>query len=246
MLRVHISPVGFEIDRVVLPAIKLKADRVWLLIHNNPYDDKGSPFTTKIKNKLQEEKIECLEESADRKDLFDTLRALRTIILKEKENNIMVNVSTGSKIQSIASMMACMMFRDIGTIKPYYAEPKRYRSISDVQDEQETEGLNRIMSLPDYRIEIPSKNLIKSLELINNEKRGNLTKKRLMDLALGENLIQVGKNKKNKDTSAYMALDTHILGPLQKWNFVTIEKSGKRRIVSLSEDGKNALKFLNS
>ena len=130
--------------------------------------------------------------------------------------------------------------------KPYYAEPKKYRSMSDVLGEQETEGLNRIMSLPNYRIEIPGKNLIKSLELINNEKRGNLTKKRLMDLALGENLIQVGKNKKNKDTSAYMALDTHILGPLQKWNFVTIEKSGKRRIVSLSEDGENALKFLNS
>ena len=78
------------------------------------------------------------------------------------------------------------------------------------------------------------------------EKESTLTKKRLMDLALEEKLIQVGKNKKHKDTSAYMALDTHILGPLQKWNFVTIEKSGKRRIVSLSEDGKNALKFINS
>ena len=246
MLRVHISPVGFEIDRIVLPAIKMKADRLWLVIHSNPHDDKGSPFVTKIKTRLKEEKIECLEEFADRKDLFDTLRALRSIILKETGNNIMVNVSTGSKIQSIASMMACMMFRDIGSIKPYYAEPKEYRSNSDKQDEQDTEGLNRIMALPDYRIEIPSKNLIKSLELINNEARGTLTKKRLMDLALEEKLIQVGKNKKHKDTSAYMALDTHILSPLQKWNFVTIEKSGKRRIVSLSEDGKNALKFLNS
>ena len=44
-----------------------------------------------------------------------------------------------------------------------------------------------------------------------------------------------------------MALESHILVPhLQKWNFVTIEKSGKRKIVSLSEDGENALKFLNS
>lgn len=43
-----------------------------------------------------------------------------------------------------------------------------------------------------------------------------------------------------------MALNTNILDPLQKWNFVTIEKIGKRRIVTLSEDGKNALKFLNS
>jgi len=42
-----------------------------------------------------------------------------------------------------------------------------------------------------------------------------------------------------------MALNTNILDPLQKWNFVTIEKSGKSKIVSLSDDGKNALKFLS-
>jgi hypothetical protein len=49
-----------------------------------------SAFTIKIRNRLKEHKIECLEESADRKDLFDTLRALRSIILKEKGNKIMV------------------------------------------------------------------------------------------------------------------------------------------------------------
>lgn len=43
-----------------------------------------------------------------------------------------------------------------------------------------------------------------------------------------------------------MALETHILAPLQKWNFVTIEKSVKLKIVSVYEDGENALKFLNS
>lgn len=68
--------------------------------------------------------------------------------------------------------------------------------MSDVQDEQETEGLKRIMPLSNYRNEIPGKNLIKSLELINKEKKVNLTKKRLMDLALEENPIQVGKNKR--------------------------------------------------
>ncbi len=243
VLRIHISPVGFEIDRVVLPAVKLKADRVWLITHSKPYDDKGSHFTIKIKNKLEEHKIECLEESADRKDLFDTLRAFRTIIFKEKENNLMINASTGSKIQSIAAMMACMMFKDFGNIQPYYAEPEKYRSISD---EQETEGLKDIVPLPDYRIEIPNRNLIKCLELIDKEKNSSVTKKRLKDLALNEKLIHVSENKENKEIAAYMALNTNILDPLQKWNFVNIEKSGKSKIVSLSDDGRNALRFLNS
>ena len=62
---------------------------------------------------------------------FDILKALRIIILKEKGNSILVNVSivsVGSKIQAIASMMACMMFKDIAMIKPYYAVPERYTS----------------------------------------------------------------------------------------------------------------------
>ena len=35
-LRVHVAPVGFEVERIVLPAIEMKADRVWLIIHDNP------------------------------------------------------------------------------------------------------------------------------------------------------------------------------------------------------------------
>ena len=30
-LRVHIAPVGFEVDTIILPAISKKADRVWLI-----------------------------------------------------------------------------------------------------------------------------------------------------------------------------------------------------------------------
>jgi hypothetical protein len=36
-LRIHIAPVGFEIDRIVLPAIRKKADRVWLITDNPSY-----------------------------------------------------------------------------------------------------------------------------------------------------------------------------------------------------------------
>jgi hypothetical protein len=53
-----------------------------------------------------------LQASADRIDLYDISKALRTIILKEKGNSILVNVSVGSKIQAIASMMACMLLDD--------------------------------------------------------------------------------------------------------------------------------------
>ena len=239
MRRINISAVGFEIDRVVLPAIELRVDKVWLITHNNKSDDKGSEFVNKIKDRLKEAEIEVEEEEADRKELFDNLRAFRTIVAKEQGNEIMVNVSTGSKIQSIAFMMACMMFKHFGRIKPYYAEPEKYMTISH---EQETTGLKDIKLLPDYKIEIPKQNLIKCMVLINQQKNGKVTKKNLKDLALKENIIHVTENK--SDTAAYMALK-NIIESLQNWNFIEIEKRGTSNIVSLSEDGKNALRFLN-
>jgi hypothetical protein len=62
-------------------------------------------------------------------------------------------VSVGSKILAIASMMIymiCMMFKDEINIKPYYAVPKRYETIPI---EQETVGLEKIVTLPEYKIE---------------------------------------------------------------------------------------------
>ena len=140
MLRVHIAAVGFEVDRIVLPAIKNKADRVWLLTHSGMDKDKGDVFVSLIKEKLRTAGIDCQQSTADRTDLFDILRALRSIILKEKENSILVNVSVGSKIQAIASMMACMMFKDQVMIKPYYVIPEKYNTSSTQEKRQETEG----------------------------------------------------------------------------------------------------------
>jgi len=47
-LRVHVALVGFEVDRIVLPAIEMKADRVWLIVHNNPSVDEGHQFVKSI------------------------------------------------------------------------------------------------------------------------------------------------------------------------------------------------------
>ena len=60
-----------------------------------------------------------------------------------------------------------------------------------------------------------------------------------------EKLIHVKEKKDNKEIAAYMALNKNIIEPLQNWNFIDIEKIGTSKIVTLSTDGTNALKFLN-
>jgi Family of unknown function (DUF6293) len=250
-LRVHIAPVGFEVDRIVLPAVRKKADRVWLITEKPSHgEDKGSPYAKSIARKLKESNIDCQQTSADRIDLFDILRALRTIIMHEKGNHILVNVSVGSKIQAIASMMACMMFKDIATIRPYYVVPDKYNTILLEERNQETEGMKDIISLPEYKIEIPDEKLIECMHMINLHKDNKITKRELKDLALNNNLIQVGKKdtqdkEERSDQAAYMALNKNLIEPLMEWKFISVEKIGARHIVSLTDEGINALRFLH-
>ena len=56
-LRVHIAPVGYEVDRVVLSAKKMRADRIYLLVHEEP--DEDSPrFLKSCETKLKRANIE--------------------------------------------------------------------------------------------------------------------------------------------------------------------------------------------
>jgi hypothetical protein len=251
MLRVHVAPVGFEVDRIVIPAIQMKADRVWLITHNNPSEDKGHQFVALVQNRLNQARIECLQTEADRTELFHTLRALRIIILKEKGNSILVNVSVGSKIQAIASMMACMMFKDIAMIKPYYVVPETYTSPLA----EETKGVKKVIPMPEYNIELPDEKLIKCMAIINQRTKGEITKHDLKDLAKERNLIHVaekkipGKKRTKKeysDRSDYMSLNKTLIEPLRNWRFITETKIGTNHIISLTDEGKHALHFLSA
>ena len=84
-LRVHIAPVGFETDRVVISAKKTKADKVWLLVHDNPATDKAQSFVDTIKTELKKAKIGVEIAYANRLDLFQIIKAVKDIVNKEKE-----------------------------------------------------------------------------------------------------------------------------------------------------------------
>ena len=51
-LRVHIAPVGFEIDRIVIPAKTMRADKVCLIADSNRSADKARPFLEKVRKTL--------------------------------------------------------------------------------------------------------------------------------------------------------------------------------------------------
>ena len=121
----------------------------------------------------------------------------------------------------------------------------------DIQEKrnQETEGMRDVITLPDYKIEIPNERLIECIHLISQHKDNKITKRELKDLALDRNLIYVGKKdiqneEWHSDQAAYMSLNKNLIEPLMDWKFISVEKIGARHIVSLTDEGINALKFL--
>ena len=257
-LRIHIAPLGFEVDRIVLPAIRLKADMVWLLVHSNRADDMAGHFEVEIRKRLKDSGIDVKSEYADRRSLFGMLSAVKGIIKGDvgANNDVYVNVSSGSKIQSIACMMACMMWNDAGNLTPYYAEPEEYASWPEPRSGdtggaprgapmQISSGIKSITDLPKYRIQIPRQELIGALAIVRDGKGGRIKKSDMAEKAEEAGIITVNSREENRESARLTSLAKNIVEPLTNdWGFLRTEKIGRTRWVSLTEEGKNAAEFL--
>ena len=240
-LRVHIAPVGYEIDRIVIPAKQERADKVWLLVHENKSEDKAIPFVSKITKQLEKLRIEVIQESHDRRDLFKIIRVVKSIIEQEKGNEIYVNLASGSKIQAIGTMMACMMFNHNSNVHPFYVEAANYPGF-DAKQPLST-GIKDIIDVPPYSIKIPDQKLISALQIISKH-NGKLTKKEMANLSEEEQLITINAKEKNHSMARFASLDKNIIQPLEEWKFIKTEKVGRNRWITITQEGNNASEFL--
>ena len=240
-LRVHIAPVGFEIDRVVIPAIQMKADKVYLLRHDNYSEDKSGPYIDKIAKKLAKKNISTEIINVNRFRLFGIIRVVKEIIIKERDNDIYLNIASGSKIHAVGCMMAAMLKDDRTNIHPYYAQAEKYPTYSG--KEQQTFGVEEIHDLPTYQIRTPPPKLLDALSIIKAEDR--ITKKRLAEIADEHDLINVGAREENFQQARFASLDKNIIHPLEHdWGFIKVEKVGRNRIITLTKEGRYAAEFL--
>ena len=242
-LRVHIAPVGFEIDRIIVPAVKMRADKVWLIGHSNLSEDKARPFLNKIKKTLEAKNIEVKETTANRYRLFDIVKTVKEIIFKEKDNDVYLNVASGSKIHAVGMMMATMIFDDRSHLHPFYAQAKDYHHTKISQPH--TTGIEEIHDLPTYRIQTPEKKHLQALKIIVEEKDSKISKKDMAIAAETEGLIVVNAEPRNHSQARFASLDKNIISPLEnEWGYIRTEKVGRNRWIHLTDEGKWASEFL--
>jgi hypothetical protein len=241
-LRVHISPVGFEIDRVVVPAVRLKADLVYLMADENIATDKSTKFQTEIVKQLKKKKIDSKIVYANRLHLFDIIRVVKEVIMDHRDDDIFVNVASGSKIHAIGCMMACMVFDNRKNIHPFYPQAKEYPAYKD--NEQQTYGVEEIHELPSYQLLTPNRDLIEVLKIIK-ENDGRIQKKNLAEIAEERKILNINAREENHSQARFASLDKKLIRPLMHtWNFIEEEKIGKNRWISFTPDGLNASEFL--
>jgi hypothetical protein len=240
--RVHIAPLGFEIDRIIIPLKQTKADKLWLLVHDNSSADESGPYLEKIKKECKKMGVEIKMAHADRLSLFKAIKAIKDIIEEEKNNYIYVNVASGSKIQAIACMMACMVLKHCENLKPFYAQPETYAAF---EGKQQSFGIKDTIPLPTYEIQTPKPKLLEALKIIFEQKNQKITKKEMAQIADDQGIITVKAEESNYSQARFASLDKNIIAPLEKeWKFIEIEKIGRNRWIKITEEGKNAAEFL--
>ena len=240
--RVHIAPLGFEIDRITIPLKQTKADKLWLLSHDNRSSDLSAPYLEKIKKECKKLGVEVKIAYADRLSIFKVIKSIKDIIEKEKGNYIYVNVASGSKIQAIACMMACMVLKNYKNLQPFYAEPEKYAAF---EGKQQSFGIKDTIPLPIYEIQTPKPKLLEALKIISEQKDQKITKKEMAKIAVDQGIITVNAEESNYSQARFASLDKNIIAPLEKdWKFIEIEKIGRNRWIKITQEGRNAAEFL--
>ena len=147
-----------------------KAEKVYLLVHNKKSEDKASAYADEIVKKLKAAKIKTEKVPCDWYNIDEITKKTRDLILKEKGNEIAINLASGSKNHAIALDRACMTFRDRTKIIPFYPEAKKWAAHTKVKNlTQLTEGVKAIKRIHTHRIIVPEEILIDALEIIHTD-----------------------------------------------------------------------------
>jgi len=216
------------------------ADKVYLVTYRE--NDDARKFVDQVRKELQ--KYPHVEEQTiylNLWDLYECLEKFRQIIFNEKQNHVFVNVSTGTKITSIAGMLSCMLWK----ATPYYA-PVAYPKTNEAQPPP-TEIVEDPEVLPVYDINKPKRESLQVLDILNKA-GGRMRKAQLISELERAGVIRLKDESIVKFTKAAKHSQLRvILDPMElEWNYVKVESNGRRSEVSLTEQGITALRIFGT
>lgn len=232
--RVHVAPIGFEIDRIVLPFLAMKGERIHLIVRTGR-NERGERCVKTICEEL-DKKGRPYEKHETELDLFKLIFMCRRVIEQELKagNHVFVNMSSGGSMHAVACHFATITFKE--GVSAYYAYPERYNQSIDPNRPEATSGLSKIETVPHYSIELPGEEELKFIKIVAKTKIPS--KKAILEACIEEGLISSeGKSK----PYGHVVLENRFLRPLVDKNLLDVEGKGRRSRVILTEKGRNTL-----
>ncbi len=96
------------------------------MVHKDRSKDKATKYAAAIQRKLKAANIETELVYCDWENIEEITRVARDLILQESNNEIAINLASGSKNHAIGLDRACMTFRKRKHIHPFYPEAKKW------------------------------------------------------------------------------------------------------------------------
>lgn len=233
--RVHLMPMGYEEQRIYESASRLKADRV-VILKNDDGDEDGREHHKNAVKGLEERGYDPKTIYCNIFDLYETIGTISRLIREFEDQDVYVNISTGSKVTAIGGWIAAMIF----DATPYYVKAKTYK------EGRPPEGIDTITELPRYRIQAPDPSHVMVLDYLNEVEDQGVSKSKLIDFSEERELPFIaGKDISRK--AKYRLIDNHLIEPLLTEGYIDISQEGRNRFVHITEEGKemvDAFKYL--
>ena len=242
--RVQVVPLGFEYARLKEPILQWRADVVVAVEYSE--SERELPYLQRLLSELaDDERIDLRVVECDIFDLYDTLGTLTEAIGAYPDDEVYVNVSAGSKVTAIAGMIACMATG----ARPIYARPDYGSDAERIPDEPLHEAVADTFELPRYPMDRPSETVLAFLDYVDRHTTETETgryrgvhKKELVEFALDEEFAFVAESEATTEKGYYRLLETHVVAPAREDGFVSVERIGRRKFVTLTSAGENTLR----
>ena len=240
--RVQIAPLGYEYNRILEPIYEYNADTVILLRHKASQDYEA-PFQRDLVQTLREnDRLELKERECDLFDINSAVTTFVDTIEAHQTDDVLVNISTGSKLTAIGGMMACQST----SATPFYVAPnfENEDGSREAPSEPLVDSVGEIFDLPVFRLSGPSPDQLTVLGYLREQ--NGATKKDLIQHARDEKLSFITDTSSKTEEGLYRLLDTHIIKPLREQSYIHVEKDGRKKRVYLDDHGRDALRIFPS
>ena len=228
-LRVHIAGLGYEVQRIVRPALDMRADKVYLLT-DRP-DAALKPYHDAVVKHLRAGKVESHVRLCEVWDPNAVVGEMGRIAEAERGNHVYVNLGTGPKTCAIGGSLAAMLWG----LDAYY--PRVDYAAEDVELPQD-KPVKATTFVPAFHLEPPGGDVLAVLELLS-EKRGKPARKK----EVVERLRERGFLRPNASAQSEPNFADRVLKGALEWGFLDSEGEGRRRRIRLNERGEAGRKM---